>query len=266
MLIKPNNKFHYLLYFIAFLGLFTVCIPVESMNRTDCLVRKYLASHYTEKQIKARIMARVERYDEIKTWLFNPPILVYYKEGFDIYPIVAARDDSIYWISKETEFNRLIEKEPFLVENDSVALQLLKEFFKFRFYNPNYQLLYLTSINQLPYTTRAELKSLQTNLPSIIESDKIELNDTLISNEYREFLDEIVSKNAKRLFIIDEILNQDIRSPKVKSVKDGFEIFVTFCNFNEEDIWILYAKYFIRAYGKIEGETLVILQESTNIW
>ena len=248
------------------MDVFTFCTPVKTINKTDEQVRKYLTSFYTEKQIRSKIMANVDRYGEFKTWLFKPPVLVYHKEGFAIYPVVAVRNDSIYWVSQEKEFNKLMEKEPYYIENDSVALRLLKEFFKFSFYNPNYQLSYLTSIKQLPYTALEELGSLQNKLPSIIENDKKELNDTLISNEYRELLKEAVSNNEKRLSIVNEIINKDINSPKVKTVKDGFEISVTFCKFSESDIWVLHGKYFIRTYGKIDGQTLVILRESTDIW
>ena len=105
------------------------------------------------------------------------------------------------------------------------------------------------------------LEKAQVTLPIFREKYKNELNDTSISDRYRKFLCTELALNEKRLSRINEILKEDISSPRVTKIGDGFEVFLTFCFYTKWETILFDAKYIVRPDGKIEGDIKEILRE-----
>jgi len=83
------------------------------------------------------------------------------------------------------------------------------------------------------------LEKAQVTLPIFREKYKNELNNTSISDRYRKFLSTELALNEKRLSRINEILKEDISSPRVTKIGDGFEVFLTSCFYTKWEKFFL---------------------------
>lgn len=209
------------------------------MNRRGTLldhkVREYLRAYYADYPMKSRVI----RYGQFAAWLFKPPVFGYMDLifDFDFFVVVALRGDSIYLISKESGFNRLIEKEPYLVENDSAALELVKEFLRFSHSHPDYELIYLNSIKQLPFSILEDLNTLGMELPNeIVENDSLYLK-------------------------IRDILKYDITPPTVKRKENCFEVHLYFYYESDYRFRLGEANYTVSPNGKLKGKSISLYQE-----
>lgn len=232
------RKCYFLYYYLLFIVIvLTRCAPEVNRRGTllDHKVREYLRAYYAESPMKSRVI----RYGQFATWLFKPPVFGYMDLifGFDFFVVVALRGDSIYLISEESGFNRLIEKEPYLVENDSSALELVKEFFRFSYSHPGYELVYLNSIKELPHSQLENLGSLETGLPKeILENDSLFLK-------------------------IRDILKHDITPPTVKRKENCFEVHLYFYYESDFRFNLGEANYTVSPNGKLKGKSISIYQE-----
>ena len=231
------RKYYFLYYLLFIVIVLTRCAPEVNRQGTllDRKVREYLRVYYADYPMKARVI----RHGQFATWLFKPPVFGYMDliMGFDFFVVVALRGDSIYLISEESGFNRLIEKESYLVENDSAALQLVKEFLRFSHSHPDYELIYLNSIKQLPFSILEALNTLEMGFPSeIIENDSLYLR-------------------------IKDILKHDITPPTVKRKENCFEVQLYFYYESDYRFRLVEANYTVSPKGKLKGKSISLYQE-----
>lgn len=231
--------------------LLMTCTPV---NRTEIAFNQLLRSQRDGNKRSCR----VTEFKEISTWLFKSPIVVYkssvYMPGF--YPIAAVRGDSLYLISERSGFNRLIEIEPYNVNNGSIALLLVKEFLRFKFFSPDDTLLYIHSFAQLSNVwQRKDLEAELDKIMTAIGKSKSWLSDTGISDTRKTYLKSLIEDDEKRYSRINKILKEDVGPQEISKVRDGFKVSFTFCTFDKKyNEFALYnALYTVDHNGKLEG-------------
>ena len=104
----------------------------------------------------------------------------------EFYPVAAIRNDSVYLVHEETEFNKLMKAEPFAISTESEAKFVVMEYLRFEFFNPKRELLYPKTINELPSKIRLFLSQAVISLPENIKLREQLLDDKSITDTYRK--------------------------------------------------------------------------------
>lgn len=245
-------------FFLILILLLLNCGPSALIDRrVNELLTEHVKKSLSEGESVKRRIEKVYRVTKISTWLFPLPILIYRTSGipFSYLPIVV-KDDSIYCLWNIQHFNRLIENFPFNVENDSVALDYVKEYLRINDFKALYKMKYIKSIDEIPsFKGLILLEWEYGKVKNRVQQNKDKLINEPMSKENQKLLEEEVQKDEGVLLRIAEIMHGDINSPRVKKVNNGFDVFLTYMrNSNYSlDFEITDVHFIVSLYGKLEG-------------
>jgi len=229
----------------------------------ECAPVRQIDKHINEilgEEIQAQGIRSVYRYKQIPTWLLKSPVFVYKGYRFPpLYYIIGIENDSsVFFIRQISEYNKLIEKHPYHVDNNSEAIEVVKEYLRItNVVDDEYRLFFLDSISQLPKSTRERMKG---ELTSFYYCRAL-LKAPSLSAEKRKYIERKLKYDEARFLKIRKILDKCDGFTTVTQVGNNFEVSLLMCLFAKWNIYLYDITLSVSPLGNLKGTIELIVEE-----